>query len=119
MSNNSLQNLREQVESFCKERDWDQFHDIKDLAIGVSTESAELLEIFRFQKSAECELMFSHPEKRQLIEDEMADVFFFLLRIAGRYQVDLGVALENKIAKNALKYPIEKARGNNRKYDKL
>lgn len=111
--------LMESVRAFCAERDWDQFHDIKELAIGVSTESAELLELFRFLSQSECEALLQDPEKRSKVADEIADVFFFLLRIAGRYSFDLQEALEAKMIKNALKYPIEKARGKNRKYDEL
>ena len=114
-----LSALSAQVAQFCEDRDWDQFHDIKELAIGLITESSELLELFRFQSSPECEAMLLEPSKREKIEDEISDVFFFLLRLSGRYKIDLARALENKIIKNAAKYPIEKSRGNNRKYDEL
>jgi NTP pyrophosphatase (non-canonical NTP hydrolase) len=109
--------LAEKVRSFCAERNWDQFHDIKELAIGVVTESAELLEIFRFRSKEESENLLSDPGKRTAVEDELADVFFFILRIAGRYQIDLKKAFLAKLEKNALKYPIEKAYGSNRKYN--
>jgi NTP pyrophosphatase (non-canonical NTP hydrolase) len=114
-----LADLKKRVADFCEARDWDQFHDIKELAIGVSTESAELLEIFRFQSKQSCEAMFADNTQREKIEDELADVFFFLLRISGRYSVDLNQALVKKMQKNAVKYPVDKARGNNQKYDKL
>lgn len=108
-----------QIDEFCRARDWDQFHEVKDLAIGLVTEGSELLEIFRFRSREECEALFQDVKKREEVEDEMADVFFFLLRISSRYQVDLLQALERKMKKNAAKYPVEKSRGSNRKYDEL
>ena len=115
----ALEALKNRVRVFCEERDWDQYHDIKELAIGVSTESAELLELFRFLSKEDCERLATDANSRIGIEDELADVFFFLLRIAGRYGFDLANALDAKMAKNALKYPVEKARGSNRKYDQF
>lgn len=111
--------LEKSIAEFCEARDWDQYHDIKELAIGVSTESAELLELFRFLSKDECEDLLKDEKKRERIEDELSDVLFFLLRIAGRYKIDLSAALTAKMAKNAKKYPVDKARGSNRKYDEL
>lgn len=115
----SVIELKRAVMEFCEARDWDQFHGIKELAIGVVTEGSELLELFRFLSAKECEELLDQPERREDFEDELADVLFFLLRIAGRYDVDLTNALEKKMKKNAAKYPVERARGSNRKYDKL
>lgn len=114
-----FEELQKRVATFCEERDWDQFHDIKELAIGVSTEAAELLELFRFQSREECEALLRDPAKREKVEDEVADVLFFILRIGGRYQIDLARAMKNKMEKNARRYPIDKARGSNRKYDEF
>ena len=114
-----IQALIEKVRKFCEERDWDQFHPPKELAIGLITEAAELLEHFRFQSDEQIAAMFADPAKKEEIEDEIADCFFFLLRFAGRHQIDLVKACERKIAKSAAKYPVDKARGNNLKYDKL
>ncbi len=119
VAKDELHQLLNEVKNFCEARDWDQFHNIKELAIGVSTESAELLELFRFRSLEECEALLSNVSSREKIEDEMADVFFFLLRIAGRYGVDLKAALAKKMQKNAQKYPVEKARGSNKKYDEF
>lgn len=117
--NSGIESLIHEIQAFCEARDWDQFHNIKDLAIGVVTEGSELLELFRFRSPEECEALVRDPKKRQALEDEMADVFFFLLRIAGRYKIDLPAALRAKLEKNAAKYPVEKARGSNRKYDEF
>ena len=119
MEKSELKTLEATVREFCEARDWDQFHDIKELAIGVVTEGSELLENFRFRSREESEALFSDPEKRLAIEEEMADVFFFLLRIAGRYKIDLAAALAAKMKKNGERYPVDKARGSNRKYNEL
>ena len=111
-----LDDYKERIAEFCSARDWDQFHDAKELAIGLVTESSELLDLFRFKSVAEVEEMFIQPHTREKIEDEVADVLFFLLRLSGRYQIDLRTALEFKIQKNAAKYPVELSRGSNRKY---
>lgn len=109
----------EQVREFCEERDWDQFHDAKELSIGVVTEAAELLEQFRFLSADQAEDRLRSPESRQAVEEELADVLFFLLRFAQRYEIDLGAALIRKLEKNAERYPVEKARGKNLKYTDL
>ncbi len=72
------------VEAFCSARDWDQFHSAKDLAIGVITEAAELLEHFRFQSAERCEEMLQDGRKRQEVGEELADVLFFILRFRGQ-----------------------------------
>ena len=114
-----IKGLIERVQKFCEEREWDQFHPPKELAIGLITEAAELLEIFRFQSDEQIREAFADPKKKEEIEDEIADCLFFILRFAGRHDIDLVRATERKIAKSAAKYPVEKARGNNRKYDQL
>jgi NTP pyrophosphatase (non-canonical NTP hydrolase) len=114
-----LNSASQAVRKFCEDRDWDQFHLAKDLAIGLVTESSELLEHFRFKSEAECAALFENEKAKEEIEDEAADVFFFLLRFAQRNQIDLFRALERKMRKSAMKYPVEKARGNNKKYDQL
>lgn len=113
---NEIERLKELVKNFCEERDWDQFHNPKELAIGLSTEANELLELFRFQTEEQMQDMFGSPKMRERIEDETADVFFFLLRFAQKNGIDLEQALVRKIEKNRKKYPAELARGKNLKY---
>tara|TARA_B100000315_G_C14364142_1_gene489828 strand:+ start:352 stop:711 length:360 start_codon:yes stop_codon:yes gene_type:complete len=110
--------LKEKVQKFCENRDWDQFHNPKDLAIGIITEASELLEHFRFKSENEVEEIIK-SEKRKKIIEELADIMFFILRFAQKYNVDLSEELEEKIKKSALKYPIEKAKGSNQKYTEL
>jgi NTP pyrophosphatase (non-canonical NTP hydrolase) len=114
-----IQDMKNKIREFCEERDWGAFHGPKDLAIGAVTESSELLEIFRFQSEAECEKLLQDPIARESIADEMADVLFFLVRMSEKYNFDLSHAFERKLEKNAKKYPIEKAKGSNKKYTSL
>lgn len=118
-SGETEQSLCELITQFCEERDWDQFHGPKDLAIGLVTEASELLEIFRFQSEEQSKSLLTSAEARESISDELADVYFFLLRFAGRNGFDLDKALRKKMAKNAKKYPVEKSRGSNKKYTEL
>ncbi|MBE5736689.1 MAG: nucleotide pyrophosphohydrolase [Clostridiales bacterium] len=112
----TLEELKNQVKDFCEQRDWDQFHNPKELAIGISTEANELLQLFRFKSEEDMEaLMVS--DKRIEVEEELADVLYFVLRFAQMNNIDLSAAVTNKIEKNNKKYPIEKSKGCNKKYD--
>ncbi len=115
-SDTNIEDLKEKVKKFCEEREWDVYHNAKDLSIGIITEASELLEQFRFKSEKEIEEMFKHPEKKQKITEEMADVLYFLLRLSQKYDIDLSKELDTKMVKNEKKYPIEKARGSNKKY---
>lgn len=115
----NLEELKNRVKKFCEDRDWDQYHGAKDLAIGIITESSELLEHFRFKSEKEIEGLFEDSKKRQEISEEMADILYFLLRLAQKYNIDISTELEKKIKKNELKYPIEKSKGSNKKYTEL
>jgi len=115
----NIQELKEQVKKFCEDRDWDQFHSAKELAIGIITESSELLEHFRFKSEEEINDMFENEEKKQKISEEMADVLYFLVRLSQKHNVDLTTELTKKIKKNEERYPIDKAKGSNKKYTEL
>jgi len=117
-STTAIFDLKSQVQAFCEARDWDQYHNAKDLAIGVSTEAGELLDLFRFKSPDEVEAIFHDAREREEVEDEIADVLFFLLRLGQKYDIDLTKAFERKLEKNAAKYPVETARGSNKKYCK-
>jgi NTP pyrophosphatase (non-canonical NTP hydrolase) len=111
-----LAQLSSLIQAFCQEREWDQFHTPKDVAIGMVTESAELLELFRFKSDEECREVLATPSSREKVSDELADVFYWVLRFAQMNDFNLNEALHSKMKKNELKYPVESARGNNRKY---
>ncbi len=115
----TLQEMTKKVQDFCEERDWDQYHNPKDLAIGISTEAGELLDIFRFLSVDQSREAFSDAVKREHIGEEMADILFFLLRLAQRNDMDLAECLDDKIRKNAEKYPADAAKGKNLKYTEL
>lgn len=103
------------IRKFCEERDWDQFHSLKDLAIGLSTESNELLQHFRFKDDHQSvEYLSRH---RKMIEDECADVYYYLLRLCDKYDINLNKALEEKMKDNHKKYPKDLVKGKNLKYD--
>jgi NTP pyrophosphatase (non-canonical NTP hydrolase) len=108
--------LKEMVRQFSEERDWDQFHNAKDLAIGIVNEASELLEIFRFKSAAEVEAIFANEGSFKKVREELSDVFYFALRLAQRYDIDVSKALKAKIEENAKKYPVKKAKGSNKKY---
>lgn len=108
--------LKRQVQDFCEEREWDQFHNPKDLAIGISTEANELLDIFRF-KSLEQMQEIMNGEKKEHVDEELADVLFFVLRFAQMNDIDLYQALQNKLEKNNQKYSVKDFKGSNKKYN--
>lgn len=100
--------------AFRRERDWEQFHKPKDLAISISLEAAELLELFQW----------SGPDtdvegKRPQMEEELADIMVYCIFMAEGLGIDIPEAISRKLAKNAEKYPVEKARGSSRKYTEL
>lgn len=115
----NVKQLKEMVKAFCEERDWDQYHNAKDLAIGIITESSELLEHFRFKSGTEVDDLLKEKIKKGEISEELTDVLFFILRFAEKYHIDLSDELKKKLDKNAQKYPIEKSRGYNKKYNEL
>jgi len=109
------QKLLKQLIEFRKERDWEQFHNPKDLAISLSIEAAELLELFQWRTSDEITTQFE-GEKRVRLEDELADVAIYLTYLCHDLGIDLSAAISSKIEKNAQKYPIDKVKGKADKY---
>ena len=116
-SAHSLAELRDALRRFAAERDWEQFHSPKNLAIALSVEAAELLEHFQWQTEAASASL--DAAQIEAVRDEMADVLLYLIRLADKLEVDLLAAAAHKIGVNARKYPIDKARGSSRKYTEL
>lgn len=112
-----LVRLRGALREFAAARDWDQFHSPRNLATALAVEAAELLEPFQWLTDAEAADL--PPDTRAAVEQEMADVLLYLVRLADRLGVDLEQAAFAKIARNAEKYPVEKSRGSSRKYDEF
>ena len=110
----SLKDLRAKIDAFVAERDWAQFHSPKNLAMAMIVEAAELVEHFQWDTIEESYQL--SEEKRREVGHELADTFVYLLRLAEMTGVDLIQAANDKIALNALKYPVEKAKGSNAKY---
>jgi NTP pyrophosphatase (non-canonical NTP hydrolase) len=110
-----LEELKERLRAFVAERDWDQFHSPKNLAMALSVEAAELVELFQWLTEAESAAL--DAEKRKRAAEELADVLVYLVRIADRLDIDLLQAAAEKLERNAVKYPAERVRGQARKYD--
>ncbi len=112
-----MNELVQAVLAFRDERDWRQFHNPKDLAISICLEAAELLEHFQWKSPAEVSASVRSERQRLPIADEMADVLILLISMADVVGVDLIEAAKRKLAENARKYPVDRAKGNARKYD--
>jgi NTP pyrophosphatase (non-canonical NTP hydrolase) len=116
-STDRLEQLRARLAAFAAERDWDQFHNPKNLAMALAGEVGELVEHFQwltFEQAAN-----PPADTREEVALEAADVFLFLLRLCDKLDIDLAQAAERKLALNAKRYPVDKARGSAAKYDKL
>ncbi len=113
----SLEHLRVRLAAFAAERDWDQFHNPKNLAMALAGEAGELLEHFQWLTFDEAANL--PPATKDAVALECADVLLFLLRLADKLDIDLAAAAQKKLELNALKYPVEKSRGVATKYDKL
>ena len=109
----SLTAVRDRLRAFADERDWNQFHAPKNLAMALIVEAAEVVEHFQWLDPAGVPA----PDKRAAIGAELADVLFYLVRLADRLDIDLPAAAAAKLAANAAKYPADRVRGSSRKYD--
>lgn len=115
--NTRVNELKALVREFCEVREWDEFHCPKNLAAGLITEASELLEIFRFKSDEEVVEMMKDERYLSMVRDEIADVFYFVLRFAQRNDIDLTTSLREKLKKNEDRYPVETSKGSNRKYN--
>ena len=106
-----IKQLIEELRRFNQERDWDQFHNGKDLAIGLSIEASELLEAFLWKDPKDV-----NPDK---IREELADVLNYAFQMADKYDLDIKEIMIEKIRKNAAKYPVDKSKGSAKKYNEL
>lgn len=109
-----IQELTELINKFRDERDWRQFHNEKDLAISISLEASELLELFQWKNSEE--VVESSLEE---IKEELADVFIYSFMMADNLNLDVEEIIKSKLDLNEQKYPVEKSRGSNKKYNEL
>ncbi len=115
----TLQQLKQRVDDFAREREWLQFHTPKNLSMALAAEAAELMEHFLWKDSHESHKTAADPSKKEDIQDELADVVIYALEFANVTGIDLASAINLKMQKNAAKYPVEKARGRSEKYTEL
>ena len=115
MPNKDLNQLLSTIRQFADDRDWDQFHSPKNLAMALGAEAGELLE--QFQWLTEPESSDPDPKRRQAIADELADILIYLMRLADKLEIDPLEAAFAKIEKNAKKYPADRVRGSMKKYN--
>ena len=115
----TLEELIKDIEAFRDVRDWKQFHTLKNLLISLSLEASELLELAQWKSDAELVDYCQSEQGAKSLANECADIFVYLLLISSTCEIDLVKAVHDKLAQNAEKYPIEKARGSAKKYSEL
>ena len=113
----SITKITEKIRTFRDDRDWMQFHNPKEIAAAIAIESAELQEIFLWKDYPESETVAR--EKQEAVADEIADIAVYLFELADNLGLQLGEVILEKMKKNAAKYPVEKSRGSNLKYNEL
>jgi dCTP diphosphatase len=118
-STTTIAELRSRLQTFVRERDWEQFHSPKNLSMALAAEAGELMEHFLWATPAQSNSVAADPKKRREIADELADVVIYALEFANITGIDVAAAIEAKMAANAKKYPVEKARGRSEKYNEL
>lgn len=106
--------IAEKLEKFAVDRDWNQFHSPKNLSMALAVEAAELMQEFQWMTDEQSRNLSS--EKKLKIKEEIADVFNYLVRISSKLQINIIAAANEKIIENDKKYPVEKAKGNAKKY---
>lgn len=116
-TNSDIQKLTDKIKKFRDERDWLQFHNHKDMAISLALEAAEVLEHFQWKSPKEIEHYAT--ENKEHISEEVADVAIYLLELTDNLGIDLFEAVNHKLTKNAIKYPVSKAKSTHTKYTKL
>ncbi|HVP13467.1 MAG TPA: nucleotide pyrophosphohydrolase [Phycisphaerae bacterium] len=107
----TVNDLRQAVGNFVKERDWSQFHSPKNLSMAIAIEAAELMEHFQWLSTEESIAVRESPVDLQQVREELADILCFSLSLANALDIDVSSSVRDKIVKNALKYPAERFRG--------
>lgn len=114
-----LEKLNQIITKFSEDRDWDQFHSVKNLSMALSVEASELAEIFQWMTEDQSNKIKNNPEVMIKIEDEVADIFIYLMRVMKKTNIDLESAVINKMKKNEAKYPVELSKGLSKKYNEF
>ncbi len=115
----TVSELRERVLAFAREREWERYHNPKNLSMALAGEAAELMEYFLWHDGTQSASAAADPSKAEGIREELADVVIYALEFANVCGIDIADAISDKLRKNAAKYPVEKARGNACKYTEL
>lgn len=115
----TLEKLKKAIQGFAVERDWEQFHTPKNLSMAIAAEAAELMEHFLWKEGAESFDVLEDEKKHHAIAEELADILIFSLEFANIANMDVATIIGEKMKSNALKYPIEKAKGRADKYTEL
>lgn len=115
----TISDLKARVLAFVRERDWEQFHSPKNLSMALAAETGELMEHFLWATPDQSRTIAGDPVRRAKIADELADVVIYAIEFANITGLDIAAAIETKMAANARKYPVEKARGRSEKYNEL
>ena len=111
-----LEEFKNRIREFTKERDWDQFHSPKNLSMALAGEVGELLEHFQWLTEEQSKSL--DPDKQKEVAEELADILIYLIRTADKLDVDLPSAVDAKIEENERRYPADRARGSSAKYDR-
>ena len=114
-----LQEIKERISDFARERDWEQFHLPKNLSMAIAAEAAELMEHFLWQSPEQSCRDLDVEAVRAAVSEELADIVIFAIQFANVSGIDLAAAIDAKIERNAAKYPVDKARGKSAKYTEL
>ncbi|WP_420421698.1 nucleotide pyrophosphohydrolase [Simkania sp.] len=112
----NIKEMQEYSQRFVEEREWDQYHTPKNIAMGIAIEASELMEIFQWLTENESFEVINDPKKREQISDEIGDVLHYLIRLSTLLDIDLNQAFWNKIKKTEAKYPPKLVKGKNEKY---
>lgn len=115
----TINQIKDHVLAFAREREWEQFHSPKNLSMALAAEAGELMEHFLWSTPEQSRAVAADPAKRTKIADELADVVIYALEFANTTGLDVAASIEAKMAANAKKYPVEKARGRADKYTEL
>ena len=114
----NIKRIQEKLQTFATERDWDQFHTPKNLAMALAGEAGELVEIFQWLTPEESIDIVNSDNDMALVNEELADVFIYALRLADKLDINIEKAINQKIKDNEAKYPVSLSRGNATKYNR-
>jgi len=114
-----LKKLRKEVQNFIERRDWEDYHDPKNLSMSITVEASELMEMLQWKTNEEAKELLKDDEKFDSAVEELADILIYCLSLANQLDVDVAEIIKNKIDKNKSKYPQEKSKGEFKKYTEL